>query len=55
VAEGVETPQQLAFLQSENCDLLQGFHFRPPLPQSEFLAFLKGYQADRKKLDSEEE
>jgi EAL domain-containing protein (putative c-di-GMP-specific phosphodiesterase class I) len=44
VAEGVETIHQLAFLQSENCDLVQGFHFRKPMPQDDFLDFLEEYQ-----------
>ncbi len=44
VAEGVETPEQLAFLQSVDCDLVQGYHFRPPLPTEEFRNFLDGYQ-----------
>jgi EAL domain-containing protein (putative c-di-GMP-specific phosphodiesterase class I) len=34
VAEGVETPEQLAFLQAHQCDESQGFYFsRPVLPQ----------------------
>jgi EAL domain-containing protein (putative c-di-GMP-specific phosphodiesterase class I) len=34
VAEGVETQQQLAFLQEHECDEAQGYYFsRPVLPQ----------------------
>jgi diguanylate cyclase len=31
VAEGVETPEQLAWLQSQHCDLIQGYHISRPL------------------------
>ena len=31
VAEGVETAEQLAFLRSLGCDLIQGFHYGQPL------------------------
>jgi EAL domain-containing protein (putative c-di-GMP-specific phosphodiesterase class I) len=31
LAEGVETPQQLAFLSSENCTEVQGFYFGRPV------------------------
>jgi diguanylate cyclase (GGDEF)-like protein/PAS domain S-box-containing protein len=34
VAEGVETPEELAFLQAQQCDEAQGYYFsRPVLPQ----------------------
>ncbi len=40
VAEGVETSDQLAFLQQEGCDLMQGFYFSKPLPEDVFRQLL---------------
>ena len=34
VAEGVETPEELAFLQSHNCDVGQGYFFSRPVSAS---------------------
>jgi len=38
VAEGVETPQQLAFLRANACDQYQGYLYSRPVPASEFEA-----------------
>lgn len=40
VAEGVEDKEQLAFLQSVNCDMIQGYYFYKPMPEDEFAALL---------------
>lgn len=36
VAEGIETREQVDFLASMNCDLIQGYYFAKPMPISEF-------------------
>lgn len=41
IAEGVETESQAAFLRANHCDMLQGYHIAPPMPEKEFLAFVK--------------
>jgi len=41
VAEGVETEEQKQFLQSEKCDLLQGYYFSRPVPADEFEKLLR--------------
>ncbi|WP_198263080.1 putative bifunctional diguanylate cyclase/phosphodiesterase [sulfur-oxidizing endosymbiont of Gigantopelta aegis] len=40
VAEGVEEPEQAAFLQSRHCQYLQGFLYSQPLTKTEFIEFL---------------
>ncbi|MFZ2853886.1 MAG: EAL domain-containing protein [Rhodocyclaceae bacterium] len=42
IAEGVETPQQLAFLQANLCPEGQGYHFSRPLAAGEFATLLAG-------------
>ena len=41
IAEGVETAEQLRFLEKLDCDLIQGFHFSRPLPADEFRKLLE--------------
>ncbi|SDW20193.1 PAS domain S-box-containing protein/diguanylate cyclase (GGDEF) domain-containing protein [Aidingimonas halophila] len=38
LAEGVESAGQLNALRTLGCDLAQGFHIAPPMPESEFMA-----------------
>jgi EAL domain-containing protein (putative c-di-GMP-specific phosphodiesterase class I) len=44
VVEGVETPEQLAFLQAKNCDAVQGHVISPPLDVEKFARFLKQWR-----------
>jgi len=44
VAEGVETLEQRQFLESENCNSMQGFLFSRPLPAEEFEALVVAHQ-----------
>ncbi len=47
VAEGVETSEQMAFLEDHKCDMIQGYLLSKPLPASEATEkFLKGNGAD---------
>lgn len=42
VAEGVENPDQLQFLERRGCDEMQGFYFSRPLSADEMTAYLRG-------------
>ncbi|HEB66993.1 MAG TPA: EAL domain-containing protein, partial [Gammaproteobacteria bacterium] len=41
IAEGVETEKQLAFLEENDCHLIQGFYYSPPVPVAEMTALLE--------------
>jgi len=41
VAEGVETAEELAFLQQHHCELAQGHYFSRPLPARQFAQLLQ--------------
>jgi EAL domain-containing protein (putative c-di-GMP-specific phosphodiesterase class I) len=41
IAEGVETPEQLEFLQMLGCDQYQGFHYSKPMPAEEFAELIR--------------
>lgn len=40
VAEGVETEDQLKFLQDNNCETYQGYYFSKPLSKPDFISFM---------------
>lgn len=44
LAEGVETEEQLRFLQEKGCDFIQGYYFSKPLEASYFTQLLLNYQ-----------
>jgi EAL domain-containing protein (putative c-di-GMP-specific phosphodiesterase class I) len=44
VAEGVETPEQQAFLRSRACDEMQGYYFSTPVTPVEFAALFRAYE-----------
>ena len=54
IAEGVETPEQLALLTELGCDQYQGFHFSPALEPTQFFAFVKQTRADARRLTDDE-
>lgn len=41
IAEGVETPEQLGFLKTCGCKLIQGFSFAKPMPEHDFIEICK--------------
>jgi EAL domain-containing protein (putative c-di-GMP-specific phosphodiesterase class I) len=45
IAEGVETEQQLDFLRSSGCEEIQGYYYSRPLPEQDFMQFLRRAKA----------
>lgn len=44
IAEGVETPEQLAQLVQRGCHIIQGYYFAKPMPKVELEQHMKQYQ-----------
>jgi EAL domain-containing protein (putative c-di-GMP-specific phosphodiesterase class I) len=44
IAEGVETQEQLDFLASIDCDIVQGYYYSRPVPVNEFEIFMEKYR-----------
>jgi EAL domain-containing protein (putative c-di-GMP-specific phosphodiesterase class I) len=42
LAEGIETPEELAFLRERGCKLGQGYYFSKPVPPEEIIAYAFG-------------
>lgn len=43
IAEGVETQEQLDFLENIDCDIVQGYFYSRPIPTNEFEIFIEDY------------
>ena len=41
VAEGIEVPEQVDFLRSIGCDLVQGYVYARPMPAEELEAWMR--------------
>ena len=41
VGEGVETKEQLEFLNDHGADAVQGYYFSKPVPAEDFISFYK--------------
>ena len=48
VAEGIETPEQLQFIERIQCDMIQGYIYSKPLSIPEFEIWSSQYQEDTK-------
>ena len=44
IAEGVETVEQLTYLQAQGCDEVQGYYYRKPMPTEQFEQYFKEFK-----------
>ncbi|WP_372742838.1 putative bifunctional diguanylate cyclase/phosphodiesterase, partial [Neptunomonas sp.] len=54
IAEGVETLEQLSFLEAYGCDQFQGFYFSKPVPVSEFEQLINSANAHQELFDRQQ-
>jgi diguanylate cyclase (GGDEF)-like protein len=50
VAEGAETPAELAWLKSNHCDVVQGYGIARPMPLADFLPWVSAFEQRAGKL-----
>jgi len=50
IAEGVERPEQVAFLREIGCDGVQGYMFARPMPEAELYEWLAAWQSDHRQV-----
>ncbi len=43
IIEGVETKEQISFLKSIGCTMVQGYYFSKPMPQDDYIEYIKKY------------
>ena len=54
VAEGVEDEEQLKFLQSQGCDIAQGYYISKPMPLDQYLSWIKAWAPGVQGIDDSE-
>jgi sensor c-di-GMP phosphodiesterase-like protein len=53
IAEGVEQEEQVEALRTLGCAVIQGHAFSKPLPQSDFLEWVRQFQRSESEIDVE--